>query len=178
MVHSIFCDHLTALGDNQLPADSHSAWKLHASASASIPVRQLIVTCRSSGHKNFAGPRSLENLYGLRPLLGRGRVPEVCSGPVRKQSNQKKKSENLVFRESLGDASFRSRAATSASASASASVAASVFVWPIGNSERWTEISGRTKKMWKADSLVTGNKTKKVIAALSRKTEVQISNSF
>ena len=66
MVHSIFCDHLTALGDNQLPADSHSAWKLHASACmhTSIPVRQLIVTAHSSGHQNFAGRRSLENLYG------------------------------------------------------------------------------------------------------------------
>ena len=65
-VHSIFCDHLNALGENQLPADSHSAWKLHTSACmhTSIPVRQLIVTCHSSGHKNFAGWRSLENLYG------------------------------------------------------------------------------------------------------------------
>ena len=38
------CDHLNALGDNQLPADSHSAWKLHACMHTSIPVRQLIVT--------------------------------------------------------------------------------------------------------------------------------------
>ena len=91
-------------------------------------MRQLIVTCRSSGHKNFAGRRSLENLFGFRPLLGRGRVPEVCSGS--ETVEPEKKSENLVFRGSLGDASFRSRAATSASASisASASVAASVFV--------------------------------------------------
>ena len=61
MVHSIFCDHLNALGDNQL----HSAWKLHASAcmNTSIPVRQLIVTCYSSGHKNFVSQGSLENLY-------------------------------------------------------------------------------------------------------------------
>ena len=28
----ISCDHLNALRDNQLPADSHSAWKLHAFA--------------------------------------------------------------------------------------------------------------------------------------------------
>ena len=30
MVHSIFCDHLNALSDNQLPADTHSAWKFVA----------------------------------------------------------------------------------------------------------------------------------------------------
>ena len=40
------CDLLNALSDNQLPADSQSAWKLHASACmhTSILVRQLIVT--------------------------------------------------------------------------------------------------------------------------------------
>ena len=32
MVPSIFCDNLNALGDNQLPPDLHSAWKLHALA--------------------------------------------------------------------------------------------------------------------------------------------------
>ena len=57
-----FFDHLNALGDNQLPADSHSAWKCMHTL---IPVRQLIVTCHSSGHKNIAGRRSLENLYGF-----------------------------------------------------------------------------------------------------------------
>ena len=40
----------------------------HACMHTSIPVRQLIVTCHSSGHKNFAGQRSLENLYGSDPL--------------------------------------------------------------------------------------------------------------
>ena len=40
------CDDLNALGDNQLPADSQSAWKLHASALAcTVGVSsQLIVT--------------------------------------------------------------------------------------------------------------------------------------
>ena len=34
----------------------------------SISLRQLIVTCHSSGYKNFAGRRSLEKLYALTHL--------------------------------------------------------------------------------------------------------------
>ena len=43
-----FCDHLNALTHHQLPTHSHSAWKLHPSASmqASISLLQLIVTQR------------------------------------------------------------------------------------------------------------------------------------
>ena len=38
----------------------------HARMHTSIPLRQLILTCHSSGHMNFVGRRSLENLYGCR----------------------------------------------------------------------------------------------------------------
>ena len=54
-----FCDDLNAMGDNQLPPDSHSAWKLHASAHSIHCGSQLAADCylmHSSGHKKYCSP--------------------------------------------------------------------------------------------------------------------------
>ena len=66
------CDRLNALGDNQLPPDSHSAWKLHASACMHALINSTeAADCHlmhSSGRKNTQctkkGARSLVKLYG------------------------------------------------------------------------------------------------------------------
>ena len=72
MVHSIFCDCLTAFGGNQLPADSHSACtfmhfhalRLHACTHCGSQVAADCHWIHSNCDKNFAGRRSLDNLYG------------------------------------------------------------------------------------------------------------------
>ena len=69
MVHSIFCDHLNAFNDNQLNGidvcmQMHET-SMHCGS-------QLAADChpmQSKGHKNFAGRRSLEKLYGRRLYL-------------------------------------------------------------------------------------------------------------
>ena len=73
MVHSNFRDCLTAFGDSQLPADSHSACRcMQLPCTASVRMHcgsQLAADCHrihSYCDKNFVGRRSLEKLYEQR----------------------------------------------------------------------------------------------------------------
>ena len=126
MVHSNFCDCLTAFGDNQLPPDSHSAWKLHASACMHACTHQfqsgswLSLNAFQWSQKilcTIKSVSSLENLYGFSSKSVQLLSPVIDSSSSRLQRLESdlnlhppiylwKKNRTPTFRSSFWKKSF------------------------------------------------------------------------